>query len=387
MTLMEYQSKEILAQYGVPVPAARIAATPEEAESRCREINARKYVVKAQIGAGGRGVSGGIRFAATPSLVQEEAARLLGSVLVTPQTGASGQKVERVTVEAMVDMSDAIYLALVIDPATGKPTLLASAEGGTAFEEKARQDMSLVTSLTLDATTPPERISALIVGLGLDAPAADAAVAVVLAAKKAFDENDMLLLEMNPFARTAEGDWMAVDAKIVLDANALFRHPDLQALQVERDLSAAERVAQENEINLVKLAGSIGVVVNGAGLGLATNDMIVDAGGQPANFMDIRTTATSFQIARGVELLLEDPDVKVILVNVHGGGMTVCDTVAEGVAFAYSRSRRTVPIVARMAGVGDSYALRILEDRKLPVETRDTIGAAVLRAVALAGSG
>ncbi len=383
MLLSEYKSKELLAQYRIGIPAGRVARSPSEAEERCREIKAQKYVVKAQIAAGGRGLAGGIRFAATPSSVADEARRLLGSTLVTEQTGPGGEVVEAVYVEAALTLAEDYFVAFVLDPDSGAPMLLASKDGGVAFEQRAKMDSDTVRSLVLpDADR--DALTAFLKTLGIeDAGAAEA----LLAAREAFVANDMLLLEINPFARTSDGDWMAIDAKISLDGNAMFRHPELEALATDPTMPAAERAAQASNINLVKLDGTIGVVVNGAGLGLATNDMLVDAGGRPANFMDIRTTAKSFDIAKGVELLLEDPNVRVIFLNVHGGGMTVCDTVAEGVAFAYSRASRKLPVVARLAGQNADYGLRILRDRKVPAEVVADMTQGVRRAVELARGG
>ncbi len=378
MNLSEYRSKELIAQFGVPIPQGRFAQTAAEAEARARELSAKKYVVKAQIAAGGRGLAGGIKFAATPSQVSDEAGRLIGTKLVTEQTGKDGETIAGVYVEEAVDIADQAYASFVLDPKTGAPTLLASAKGGVAFEELARMDEGAVQSLELSADTA--NLSKFLEKLGLSK--VDALASLLKKAKTAFLENDLLLLEINPLALTKSGDWLAVDAKITLDGNALFRHPALEGLSDGETMTANERAAHENEINFVKLDGNIGVVVNGAGLGLATNDMIIDAGGRPANFMDIRTTATSFQIAKGVELLLEDPQVKAILLNVHGGGMTVCDTVAEGVAFAYSRSDRKLPLVARLAGQNEDWARKILKDRMLPVESHPSISQAIAAVVA-----
>lgn len=388
MILSEHQSKELLAQYGVRIPEGRLARTPAEAEQRCREIPSEKYVVKAQIGAGGRGLAGGVRFAATPTSVRDEAEQMIGRKLITEQTSSTGETVASVYVEAAVDIARDYYLALVIDPSSGQPTLLASTTGGVDFEKTAKSDPGVVDSLSLPrgADTPIAEITEFLATTGFDTNA-EGAAQMVQSAARAFADNDMTLLEVNPLALTRKDEWFAVDAKVILDDNASFRHPEFEALRHRNDWSADERVAQENEINLVKLDGDIGVVVNGAGLGLATNDMLVDAGGSPANFMDIRTTATSFQIARGVELLLADPSVRIILLNVHGGGMTACDTVAEGVAFAYSRSDRKLPIVARLAGQSADWATQILKDRRLPFETCPTLGAATRRAVELARKG
>lgn len=386
MLLSEYRSKELIAQYGVPVPPGKLARSAREAEERCAEISAKKYVVKAQIAAGGRGLAGGIKFAATPSSVREEAERLIGSTLVTDQTRAEGEVVRSVYVEAALNLSAQYFIALAIDPGTGDLMLLASSEGGVAFEQRARMDANAFTTLVLsgDDTADEAPLRDFLAGLGIDD---DAAHAAIQAACRAFVENDMLLLEINPFARTDDGRWLAIDAKIALDASAVFRHPEFETMDGDQGLSAAEYEAQKSNINFVKLDGNLGVVVNGAGLGLATNDMIVDARGRPANFMDIRTTARSFDIAKGVEILLGEPNVKAILLNVHGGGMTVCDTVAEGVAFAYSRSSRKPPVVARLAGQNAEWGLRILQDRKVPVEPFDDMSAAVKRAVDLAGGG
>ncbi|NNK78350.1 MAG: succinyl-CoA synthetase subunit beta, partial [Litoreibacter sp.] len=379
-------SKELLGQYKIKVPDGRLAKTPEEAESRCREIDSERYVVKAQIGAGGRGLAGGIRFAATPSAVRDEAGKLLGKALVTEQTTAEGEVVASVFVEAAVKIADSFYIALVIDPASGQPTLLASDKGGVEFEQMTRMDPDLVGALALTGTGK-KGVSSFLAERGFPKGKTDAAAELILSAQRAFSDNDMTLLEINPLVLSEDGEWIAVDAKSVLDDNALFRHPEFESFLETNDWSAAERIAHENDINLVKLDGSIGVIVNGAGLGLATNDMLVAAGGSPANFMDIRTTATSFQIAKGVELILEDPQVTAVFLNVHGGGMTVCDTVAEGVAFAYSRSERKLPIVARLAGQNSSWAERILKDRHLPFETYPDMSAAISRVVELAKSG
>lgn len=386
MLLSEHQSKELLKQYGFPVPQGKLARTAGDAEAACATVEARKYVVKAQIAAGGRGLAGGIRFAATPSAVHDEASRMIGSKLVTEQTGPAGEVVKAVYVEAALDLAAQYFIAFALDPVTGGVMLLASSEGGVAFEQKARMDSDVVSTLLMtgDAAKDGKPLAAFLKTLGIDdAKAAEP----ILAAAKAFVDCDMTLLEINPYARTRDGDWLAIDAKIALDASALFRHPEFDSFEADQPLSATEAEAQKSNINLVRLEGNLGVVVNGAGLGLATNDLIVDAGGKPANFMDIRTTATSFDIAKGVELLLRDAAVRAILLNVHGGGMTVCDTVAEGVAFAYSRNDRKLPVVARLAGVNAEWGLRILQDRKLPVEIFPDMPGAVARAVELAGKG
>ena len=380
MLLSEYKSKELLAQYGVAVPAGKLARSAKEAEDNCAAIPAKKFVVKAQITAGGRGLAGGIKFAATPSSVHEEAARMLGTRLVTEQTGHEGEVVNAVYIEAAQDLKAQYFIAVALDLESGKPMLLASTDGGVEFEQRARMDAETVKMLILSGDASDEAlITAFLANLGID----ETATAQMLAATQAFLENDMVLLEINPFAQTTAGDWLAIDAKIALDASAAFRHPEFDSLIAE--VGGDEGEAQKSNINFVKLDGNLGVIVNGAGLGLATNDLIIDAGGRPANFMDIRTTATSFDIARGVEILLKDKRVKAILLNVHGGGMTVCDTVAEGVAFAYSRSDRKLRCIARLAGVNADWGNQILKDRNVPVEKFDDMKLAAIHAVEKAG--
>ncbi len=379
MLLTEHHSKELIAQYGVPMPEGHVAESVEEAKEKAGIIDAGRYVVKAQITAGGRGLAGGIRFAATQNAVAQETGRLLGRRLTTEQTDPAGETVEAVYVEAAKNIASSYFIAIVLDPISGAPLLLASREGGIAFEERARMDTDTVRTCSL--ADGDEAVGTFLSDLGIDGSTAHEAV---LAAHRAFIDHDMLLLEINPFARTTNGEWLALDAKVALDRNALFRHPEHEALINPRAPRGIEAEASKSEINLVQLDGDIGVVVNGAGLGLATNDMLVDAGGRPANFMDIRTTAKSFDIARGVELLLRDVNVKAILLNVHGGGMTTCDTVAEGVAFAYSRNDRKLPVAVRLAGQNAEWGLQILKDRKIPIEVFGNMTDAVIHAVGLA---
>lgn len=389
MYLSEYQAKEILAQYGVSIPEGRIAGSPDEAEACAREIRCEKYVIKAQISAGGRGMAGGIKFAATPSGVRSSAAELIGKRLVTEQTGPAGEEVEQVYVEAAVDIDRSLYAALVIDQRTALPTLLGAREGGIDFEANAGANPDILETLALsvDGALDDAGIAGFLDRLGLSGDAAASVKELLAAAIRAFFATDASLVEINPLAITPDHRAIAVDAKMVIDGNALARHPELDPFVREAPIEESERIARENEINFIKMDGDIGMVVNGAGLGLATHDMVIDAGGRPANFMDIRTTASSFQIAKVVGLLLADPSIKVILVNIHGGGMTVCDTVAEAIGFAYARSDRRPPIVYRAAGQNAPWSLSIMKDRRLPFEKFDDMTGAVARAVAVAKSG
>ncbi len=386
MYLQEYQAKEILAQYGVSIPEGAVASTPEEAEARARQLTCEKFVVKAQISAGSRGLAGGVKFAATPSGVRDAARSLMETRLVTDQTGPKGEAVERVYVEAAIEDRRRIYLAMVVDERKSTPMLLGAKAGGVNFERKALQDPSIVDAIPLpfDGDLASVDLDAFLKGLDLEGAPAESVRALLTSAVRAAFEYDAIMLELNPVVITRTGEAVAVDAKMVIDENALYRHPELQALAREAERDPVERAARENEINFVKMDGNIGLVVNGAGLGLATNDMVIDAGGKPANFMDIRTTATSFQIAKGVQILLDDPDVKAILVNVHGGGMTVCDTVAEALTFAYARAKRRPPIVFRAAGQNAPWAETIMKQRGLPFEPAPDMTRAVARATALA---
>ena len=385
MFLTESRSKALLSGYGVKIPEGRVARSETEAVAVARELGCGRFVIKAQILAGGRGLAGGVSFANSPRAAGVEARKILGTRLVTEQTGPGGEVVKTVYVEEAVDFRSSLYLAIVIDQKTALPALLGSSEGGVEFEEKAaRQPDILVTCLLApDCSGDSAEITEFLARIGVPEGYRARALDLVDGCVRAFADLDVNILEINPTAITDDNDVVAVDAKISLDDNALFRHPEYEALSSELQPDPVEQTARENEINFVRLDGNIGVVTNGAGLGLATNDMLIDAGGRPANFMDIRTTATSLQIAKGVALLLEDASVKAMLLNVHGGGMTVCDTVVEGLALAYSRSARRPPIVARLAGQNAPWARTILKDRRLPHEHFDSMTAAVARVVTL----
>ena len=352
MFLTESRSKALLSGYGVKIPAGRIANSETEAVAVARELGCDRFAIKAQILAGGRGLAGGVSFANSSQTTGIETRKILGTRLVTEQTGPEGEIVETVYVEEAVSVRSSLYFAIVIDQKTALPALLGSSEGGVEFEEKAARQPDILVSCLLepDCSGDSVEIAEFLARMGIPEHHRDSALDLVNGCIKAFADLEINILEVNPMAITDDGDVMAVDAKISLDDNALFRHPEYEALSPELQPDPVEQTARENEINFVRLDGDIGVVTNGAGLGLATNDMLIDAGGRPANFMDIRTTATSQQIAKGVTLLLEDRSVKAMLLNVHGGGMTVCDTVVEGLALAFSRSDRRLPIVARLAG-------------------------------------
>ena len=387
MFLMEHHAKALLRQNGVVTPKGKVAETPLEAGRIAGALGVGGFAVKAQIGAGGRGLAGGVQFSDSPKDVERHAAGMLGNRLETAQTGVRGEIVRKVFVEERIDIDRMFYFSVLIDQNSAEPALLISSSGGVEFERVAAADPGVVKHIRLKEIDwrEPEAISEILCSVGLSGNAAKSAATIVTGAIRTFFENDALLIEINPLAVTATGEAVAVDAKMVVDGNALPRHVELEAVVSEAAVEESERLAQENNVNFVELDGNIGLVVNGAGLGLATLDLVVELGGRPANFMDIRTTAGSFQIARVVQMLIERPDLKVMLVNVHGGGMTVCDTIAEALNFAYSRTGSAIPIVYRAAGQNAPWALSIMQNRKLPFRQFDNMSQAVAAAVEMAG--
>ena len=386
MNLHEFQAKEILARYGIAIPPGGVAWTAAEAEAVAGDLGAKRMAVKAQVHAGGRGRAGGVRIASNDRQVRDIAAALLGTRLVTDQTGPDGSLVRRVYVEAAIDIDRDLYLAALVDRQSGRVALIGARQGGDDIEDRAARDPKAIETLLIEpgegaATADYPGFAR---RLALEGTRADKAATLFAAVARAFVDLDASLIEINPLAVSAAGDLMALDAKMVIDDNALFRHQDLAALRDEDDLDEVELEAQRHEINFIRMDGDIGVVVNGAGLALASLDMLVDAGGRPANFMDIRTTATSLQISRGLDLVLENPGVKVLLVNVHGGGMTPCDIVAEAIGISARRTGRRIPTVVRFAGNSADYALTILRNLGTKFAEAATMGEAVERAVRLA---
>ncbi|HEX7073121.1 MAG TPA: ATP-grasp domain-containing protein [Hyphomicrobiaceae bacterium] len=368
MNLHEFQAKELLAQFGVPIPRGRIAASPAEAASVARRLGFAQCVVKAQVNAGDRAANGGIRFASSVDEAGRMAAELIGSPLVTAQTGPAGKLVRWVYVEEAVAFKRELYVAVVVDrtagalvlvtrdrdagPDAGMTTRLELSEAGVRGDfEKAAAAFRLEPSLT---SLLAKRMSQI----------AQAAVAL-----------DAMLVEISPLVLTHSGEFIALDAKMSADHNALFRHPDLIGL---REVSEAEDgdpialAADLHQINYMRLDGDIGLVVNGAGLALATLDLLHAAGGRPANFMDIRTTASTLDIAYAFELIAANPRVGAVLVNVHGGGMQRCDTIADGIGIAVRRRACPAPIVVRLAGNNAEFAASRFRSYGVPViETAD----------------
>ncbi len=387
MNLHEFQAKAILAGRGLPIPAGQVAWTPDEAAHAATELRGPRYAVKAQILAGGRGEAGGVKFAHSPDEVRKIAAKMLSSKLVTAQTPAAGRVVRRVYVEQAIECRREIYVGVLVDRNTGEIVLLGASEGGEHVEELLQREPEKLRRLALAGTAAPTEaaLRGFAEALGLDGALVQEATRLLGGLVAAFVELDLSLIEINPLCVTAqEGKLTALDVKMVVDDNALFRQPQLKELRDEDEIEQQELEAQRHDLNFVRMDGDIGVVVNGAGLALATHDILRDAGGAPANFMDIRTTAMSQQIAKGIGLLLADPRVKVILVNVHGGGMTSCDTVVDAIQIAMRWSGRKVPIVFRAAGQNADHARWAMTDRRIPHDLAGSISDAARRAVAIA---
>ena len=388
MDLHEFQAKAVLARYGVPVPAGEVAYTADEAARIAAELGWPRFAVKAQILAGGRGVAGGVKLTHSAEGVRACATSLLGTKLVTTQTSQAGRNVRRVLVEQAIECDREVYLGMLLDRNEGRIVLLGSGQGGEEVEARMRSAPEAFARLDLEGMAEPEpdQLRRFAETLGLKGELADKAARLCAVLARAFIELDASLIEINPLGVTREGKLFALDVKMSVDDNALFRQPDLQVLRDDDEIDALELEAQRHDLNFVRMDGDIGLVVNGAGLGLATLDILRDAGGAPANFMDIRTTAQSLQIAKGIGLLLAEPKVRAILVNVHGGGMTSCDTIVEAIHVAMRWSGRKVPIVFRAAGQNADYARRMMVERRIPHEVAPSISAAARRAVELARS-
>jgi succinyl-CoA synthetase beta subunit len=390
MDLHEFQAKELLARFGVEIPQGLVVEQASDAERAAERLGGQRFAVKAQIKAGDRAQHGGVRFATSARAAGAEAGTLLGRRIVTAQTPEAGLPVKWVYVEEAVNGEQALYVAVVLDRATGRPLLLASAHGGDDIEARAERAPGIIQSipLTIRNGTADGDFQGLAVRIGLTGAAASAAQKLFQQLTTAFVQLDASLLEINPLALVDGDRLVALDAKLAIDDNALFRHADLRGLRdftVRDESDPMELEAQHHQINYIRMGGDIGVLVNGAGLALATLDMLCDAGGRPANFMDVRTTATSLDIARGFQLILENPAVRAILVNVHGGGMQACDTIAEGIGIAVRHcAGREVPIVISMAGNHAEFARTVLQNTGVRYIAGSSAWDAVEKAVASA---
>ena len=377
MKLHEYQAKELLARYGVAVPAGGVARSADDARRIASEAGGR-VVVKAQVHAGGRGKAGGVRLVATAGEAGEAAARMLGSSLVTAQTGPGGVPVDAVLIEETVSIARELYLAMLVDGGAGRAVIMASEAGGMDIEAVAERTPERILREAVEPALGPMPFQSrkLAGGLGLEGAAARALSRLVGSVHAAFTENDCSLVEINPLVVTADGGLVAADAKVTVDDDALFRHPDLAGLYDPAQEPPIESEARGLGLSYVKLDGDVGCLVNGAGLAMATMDVAVAAGAAPANFLDVGGGADEEKVAAAVLLLLSDPAVRRVLINIFGGILR-CDVVARGVVEAAARSEGPVPpMVVRMLGTNAEEGRRILSEAGLAVTLVDDLGAA-----------
>ena len=373
MKLHEHQAKELLAAYGAPVPENYAASNGAEAEEAARKLGG-EAVVKAQVHAGGRGKAGGVKVAASPDEAARIAESLIGSTLVTPQTGPEGAPVHKVLVERTMRIERELYLSVTTDGSRRRPVVIASASGGVEIEEIAQTEPDKVLTEPVDPVTGfrPYQGRRLAAKLGLPPDQVRPFSALVEACCRAYDEKDATMIEINPLAVTADGELLTLDAKISLDDDALFRHPAEAKLRDPSQDDPLEAEAAEAGIAYVKLDGSVGCMVNGAGLAMATMDIVKFAGAEPANFLDVGGGAGEEKISRAILLMLSDPNVEKALVNIFGGILR-CDAAARGVVDAYGKADRRPPLVARMLGTNADEGKAILAQSGLNATMADTL--------------
>ncbi len=382
MKVHEFQAKRILAEFGVPVPKGRVAASADEAKSIAQELGG-KVVVKAQIHAGGRGKGGGVKLANSPEEAASVFSQIHGMQLVTHQTGPQGQKVKTVLVEEQMPIDRELYLAVLIDGAAGRPVMMASAAGGMEIEEVAAKRPEAIHRVSIDPVTgfQPHLARELCFALGLTGDAMKQATGLMTGLYNAFLAKDASLAEINPLVTTKDGRVLALDAKMNFDDNGLFRHKEIEALRDKDEEDPSEVEASEKGIaNFIKLDGNIGCLVNGAGLAMATMDSIKFAGGEPANFLDIATANDVDKVVDALLIIARDPSVKAILVNIFGG-MARVDVIAQGIIEAQRKMPKAIPVVARLAGTNVEEGERLIRESGLPVIRADDLGDAAKKAV------
>ena len=382
MKIHEYQAKTILAQYGVPVPKGKVAFTVEEAETAAKEMGG-FVVVKAQVHAGGRGKGGGVKVAKTLEDASKHIRAILGMQLVTHQTGPAGQKVQRLLIEEALPIEKEFYLGITLDRGTGRNVFMASSEGGMDIEEVAAHTPEKILKETIEPGIGLSAYQArkLAFGIGLPAPVITAAVKAMMQLAKAYEEIDASLAEINPFLLTSDGRVLALDAKINLDDNAMFRHKEFIDLRDLAEEDPLEVEASKFSLNYIKLDGNIACMVNGAGLAMATMDIIKYAGGEPANFLDVGGGANEEQIKNAFRILLSDDAVKAVFINIFGGILR-CDILAAGVVNATRELHVNVPIVVRMEGTNVQEGKRILKESGLSFIVADGMKDGAEKAVA-----
>ncbi len=384
MKIHEYQAKAILREFGVPTPKGEVAFTPEEAKAIAEKLGGGLCVIKAQIHAGGRGKGGGVKLAKNPDEAYEIAKQMIGMTLITHQTGPEGKKVHKVLVEQGLNIEKELYVGIVVDRGTGKPVVMASTEGGVEIEEVAAKTPEKILKEYVDPSIglAPFQARKLAYGLNLTGDVAKKAVKFFLALYKAFEAKDASLAEINPLVITKEGDVLALDAKMNFDDNALFRHPEIVELRDITEENEYEVEASKYGLNFIKLDGNVGCMVNGAGLAMATMDIIKLAGAEPANFLDVGGAANTERVSNAFRLILSDPKVEAVLINIFGG-IVRCDMVAEGIVQAAKNVGVNVPIVIRLQGTNAEQGAEILKNSGLNFEVATELKEAAEKVAAI----
>jgi succinyl-CoA synthetase beta subunit len=386
MKIHEYQAKAILSHHGVPVPRGEETSNPSEVFDIAKRLGTSVVVVKAQIHAGGRGKGGGVKLAKSPDEAERIARDMLGMTLVTHQTGPEGRVVGRLLIEEGLQMTRELYLSIVLDRASGKPVIMASADGGMDIEEVAAKTPERIAKVYVEPGVGivPFQARQLGFAIGLDGAQVNKFVKLVSALYEAFLATDASLVEINPLVVTAAGDLLALDAKMNFDDNALYKHPDIKDLRDLAEEDPLEIEASKYSLNYIHLDGNIGCMVNGAGLAMATMDIIKLAGGEPANFLDVGGGANAEQIRNAFKILMSDKNVKAVLINIFGGILR-CDVLAQGVIAAVKELGVPVPIVIRMEGTNVDEGKRQLKESGMNFTTADSMDEAATKVVQLAG--
>ena len=383
MNIHEYQAKEVLASYGVAVPAGKVAFSGEEAEKAAKELGGDVFVVKAQIHAGGRGKGGGVKLAKSASEVRQLAEEMIGMNLITHQTGPEGKEVHCVLIAEGVDIARELYLGIVLDRSVSKLVVMASTEGGVEIEKVAEETPEKIHKEYIDPAIGLSAYNARRIAfkLGLEGTQVRHATKFIMGLYKAFVNTDAALAEINPLVVTGSGEVMALDAKIGFDDNALYRHPDIAAMRDTNEEDPLEVRATEHHLNYIKLDGNVGCMVNGAGLAMGTMDIIKLAGGRPANFLDVGGGANVETVRNGFEIILSDPNVKAVLVNIFGG-IVRCDRVARGIIEAAKSIDMKVPLVVRLAGTNAVEAAQLLNESGMNFDVATSLEEAAEKVVA-----
>ena len=393
MNIHEYQAKELLQKFGAPTPRGRVASTPEEAEKIARELGTNELVVKAQVHAGGRGkgtfsngFKGGVHLCKSPAEVRDIAGKMLGQTLVTHQTGPGGRLVNKVLIAESVDIAREIYFAVLVDRATAAPLIVASTEGGVEIEAVAEKSPEKIMRESIDPLAGLQSFQTrkLARQLEFESSQIKAASKLFAALYRTFIESDCSMVEVNPLVVTTKGQVLALDAKFNFDDNALYRHPEIAAMRDTTEEDPREVEASKHELNYIGLDGNIACLVNGAGLAMATMDIIKFYGGSPANFLDVGGGATEEQVTEAFKLLISDPNVKAILVNIFGGIMQ-CDVIAQGIINAVKAVKLPVPLIVRLEGTNVEAGKKLIAESGLAVIAADDLADAAQKVVKAAG--